>query len=84
MWAKIIAIGMLPFILVACHSAKTPESQENTASICAMLKPKVESENYQTVDQSTMKRKNAGDQAKLVKEYESYGCPEILDAAPPP
>lgn len=81
---KIMILSLLsPLALVACHNQSNPPP-DNSASLCSILKQKVQAENYQTTDPNTMQRKNVTDQARLVKEYDSYGCPEIIDSAPLP
>ena len=84
MWQKIMVLGALSLGLIACHTDNDSLPIENNASLCEMLKEKISAENYQNTDPATMKRKNPVDQAKLLKEYDSYSCPEIVDSAPPP
>ncbi len=83
MWYKILTILLISFSLTACDTQEEGPP-DTTSSLCAMLKPKVSSDNYKETDLATMKRKNPTDQAKLMNEYNSYSCPEILDQAPPP
>lgn len=84
MWQKICTLSLLMVSLTACGPKAPPSPVETNASLCQILKQKIEAENYNTTDPATMKRKNAVDQAKLLKEYGSYSCPEIVDSAPPP
>ena len=72
-------------VLTGCKTkTNQPPMGGTNASLCEILKQKVEAQDYNNVDPATMKRKNPTDQAKEVKEYDSYSCPEILDSAPSP
>lgn len=79
---KIIGLSLLVLVAAGCHSNDPPPNPN--ASLCQMLRSKLITDTYQTTDPATMVRKNAGDQAKLMREYESYGCPEAIDSAPLP
>lgn len=85
MWQRIMTISLLSAGLVACHAQQVPPSAtETNASLCQMLKQKIDAPDYESTDPTTMKRKNATDQAKLLQEYDSYSCPEIVDSTAPP
>jgi hypothetical protein len=81
---EIIACLLIAAVLTGCKTKTNQPPVGTNASMCEMLKQKVEAEDYNSVDPATMKRKNPTDQAKLVKEYDSYSCPEIVDSAPSP
>lgn len=85
MWRRIIISSALLLSLAACNSDQVPENTpENNAPLCTILRQKIEASSYKSDDLETMKRKNPTDQAKLIREYDSYSCPEIIDEAPSP
>ncbi len=81
---EVIAFLVAAAVLTGCQTKKNPPIEGTNASLCEVLRQKVEAQDYRYQDPATMKRKNAADQAKEVKEYDSYSCPEILDSAPSP
>jgi hypothetical protein len=84
MWQRMLLLSLLVFGLCACLQKKPPLEAQSSVSLCEILKQKIEVNSIQADDPATMKRKNAGDQALLLQEYNSYDCPEIVDSAPPP
>jgi hypothetical protein len=84
MWKRTIVLASIAITAACHHQENLPPQVESQASLCEILKQKVEAEPYDTNDPATMKRKNAVDEAKQIKEYKAYGCPEILDEAPSP
>lgn len=80
---RIFLFCVMLMILTACASrqpdATTTTDPASAASMCEILKQQLSASNYQDYDQATMKRKNAGDQARIVQEYNAYGCPEIIE-----
>lgn len=82
MFKKLIGLCLLLMLLTSCRSNDPPP--DSSAALCQMLRPKLEASIYQNTDPTTMHRKTATDEAKQMKEYESYGCPEAIDSAPLP
>jgi len=79
---KITYLSVLALSLTGCHSNDPPPNPN--ASLCQMIRQKLIAGTYENTDPTTMKRKNAGDEAKTMREYEAYGCPEAIDSAPLP
>ncbi len=81
---RIFFLLFLVVFLASCNSSTPPNTPSNLASLCQILRTRLEAVNFETQDQSTMKRKNPVDQAELLREYYSYDCPGIVDFTPPP
>lgn len=84
MWKRLFFLLSLCIYLAGCTSSEPINSPDTVASLCQILRAKIQAENYETQDQSTMKRKNPVDQAQLLREYYLYDCPVIVDFTPPP
>lgn len=84
MLKKFFLALLILIFLPSCTSSKPVNSPDTLASLCQILRTKIEASNYETQDQSTMKWRNPVDQARLIREYYSYDCPGMLDFAPPP
>ncbi len=83
---SMLTMCILSLGVAGCHNVenKEPAGVGANPTMCEILKQNVIKADYWDTDPSTMKRKNAVDQAKSVKEYNSYNCAEVVDSAPNP
>ncbi len=77
MWARIFLLSLVVITLTACHLNEEPPPADGSGNLCQMLRQQLEKQIYKDYDPNTMERKNPGDEARQIQEYENYHCPEI-------